>query len=281
MYSKLALDYHILLIETTECEGSIVMPSLSGHEREQAHIQGLKAWMNGKHWDEAPSDDFDFTNYNPQVTIDRYKAEYQIKCRRRNKYTGYGLAGEPQWSEGPPPLIEYLSPYHGLPLPPTYDINPILARSESELIWSIHQPPYFAKPHPDSTTFNSYHWQSRPATTPSNVDAMFIHIRSLDCMIQVRARKEIITIGDVLHAIYNEARKITMQVRIMYMGADPGLLEAIGRYRPVVSTIPGPPMGDDALSGNVSELMNFRTDWLGLSPSRTHNNVWELYTYRY
>ena len=50
------------------------------------------------------------------------------------------------------------------------------------------------------------------------------------------------------------------------------------QYGEMVSQDTGSVAGDDSVSFNVARYMDFRTNWAGLTPSTTEQDIWILHT---
>ncbi|PPQ93547.1 hypothetical protein CVT25_000287 [Psilocybe cyanescens] len=235
--------------------------------------------------------------------------------------TAYGL-NEPQWIPGAPaPLIYELSPYARVPLPPLVTVHPILAfdvfhEQNPALTWTIDQPPKYAAPTPGRSNvhihmpvhmnqnqnvnvnldMSPYHWKSLPATDPPTSTPLRIRIEcfseSLITVHPLHAHPHnggistgIITVGDVLSAIYTGARRCATEQLCLAFNIDPRIsgASAITNYGQLVrrdarAGARGPAMGEDGVSSNVRASMAFRTRWAGLAPSRREQDVWLLHT---
>jgi len=189
---------------------------------------------------------------------------YTVPYPFRTVTTGYGLC-EPQWSEGPPPLIHHLSPYAAIPLPPMYPINVILAANSKMMRWMIHERAELAVAAP----VYGQGWQAMPATEPSSNGPMSIRIEPLRTMIVVPpTTRGVLTVGDVLFAIYHGVRSEVQKARY---GSSPSSNPS---RRHGMSTA----QGGDQISMDVQSSMRSCTQWVGLAPSRTEPDVWVLHT---
>ncbi|KAF9560654.1 hypothetical protein CPC08DRAFT_707946 [Agrocybe pediades] len=211
---------------------------------------------------------------NDREYKDRNGVVYPVDYSRREMTTGYGLTREPQWSDGPPPIIKYLSPYHAIPLPPPYSLNPILAYNFNGLIWKVNQSPEWAMFYGTTTLKHTYHWQSTPATDPPDIEMLPIHIREFDSVIEIRPRKAFITVGDVLYGIYDALRRLALERSLSWLNPEQAVQFMLEKIVPRSTTEFS---GDDRIGDGVWQEMNFRTLWVGLIPSRTFDDVWELY----
>ncbi|PPR06020.1 hypothetical protein CVT26_007499 [Gymnopilus dilepis] len=230
----------------------------------------------------------------PQVTSvyrtsggDSYRVPYPF----RTNTTAYGL-NEPQWSVGPPPVIYDLSPYSRVPLPPMFSIHPLLAFDGREpgITWLVDKHPQQAMLTPGSAMMGGrspadlYHWKALPATDPIIKEPLHIRLHPFTSLITVNPTNGVITVGDVLIAVYNAIRQNATQAFCTGVGLNPAFISSseMAAYGRMVSQDAnvGPPMGDDGVSSHVRHLMEFRTRWAGLTPSRQEANVWVLHTRR-
>ncbi|KAH9478088.1 hypothetical protein JR316_0010326 [Psilocybe cubensis] len=205
-------------------------------------------------------------------------------------WTAYGL-NEPQWIPGgPAPMIYNLSPYARVALPPLVDIHPMLVfdmyqGDNPALFWTIDQPPKYAVPTPGRSSENLYHWKMFPATNPPSTAPINIQIEKFPSLLVVASSSDgsVVTIYDVLSAVYTGARRGAMELFCRALGLDPRMLnsnemEVYGRMVTRDSSQRGPTMGQDEVSSNVRSTMGFQTRWAGLAPSRHQENVWVLHT---
>jgi len=212
---------------------------------------------------------------------------YQPPYRQTVVTTGYGL-NEPQWSEGPPPLIFEKSPYSRISLPPLsatpITIHPLLAfHPVTPIIWQIRDMPNNA-----TLAFHIrgqkkyFHWQSLPAFEPSSVvPSITIRLEPFDRPSVVFASDTTkgITIGDILTAVYKAARAGATQNFCEQLNIDMNLLApVIQRYGEIASQDTGYIKGDDTVSFSVGQYMGFRTVWAGLTPSTKERDIWILHT---
>ncbi|KAF4609428.1 hypothetical protein D9613_012933 [Agrocybe pediades] len=176
---------------------------------------------------------------------------YTVPYPFRTVTTGYGLC-EPQWSEGPPPIIHHLSPYAPVPLPPLYPINILLAAHSNTLRWNIHERPETAVAAP----VYSPGWQAMPATEPASAGPVTIRLEPLKALIVVHASASgFVTVADVLYAVYNAIQQ--------HFAQSPRVQGRPSRG----------PMGL-----NTTPLLDSRAQWVGLAPSRIEQDVWVLHT---
>lgn len=209
--------------------------------------------------------------------------------------TAYGL-NEPQWSgdpEHPPPVVFARSPYARVPLPPMHThaaLNPMLTPGGNISIkWDItkHQSSARLIPQPHHTS-PYYKFLLAPAMSPADTPSLTIRLRPFGrpivLMAQYRAPGAVIplTVGDVLRAIYQGARRATSERTMQSVNLDPGLLwsaiAGVG-FEPADDALGDPSMGSqDALCMNVAHDLDFRVHWFGLVPSRTEADVWVLQT---
>jgi hypothetical protein len=212
--------------------------------------------------------------------LDSYEPPYG----RTTTTTAYGV-NEPQWSEGPPPLIFEESPYSHRSLPALSDtpitIHPLLAfQPIPPIVWQIRDTPnnaalaYHVKG-------KNFHWLSQPAFEPSSISSITITLEPFDRPFVVFASDTTrgITIGDVLMAVYKSARAGATRIfcRLINIDAD-CLAPVIQQYGDIVSQDTGSIAGDDTVSFSVSQYMDFRTNWAGLTPSTKEQDVWILHT---
>lgn len=212
-----------------------------------------------------------------------------LSVPRAPSSTAYGL-NEPQWiPEGPAPMIYELSPYSRVALPPLVDVHPMLAfdmyqGGNPALTWTIDQPPKYAIPTPGRLTENLYHWKSFPATNPPTSAPLSIRIESFSSLIIVSPSEGgVVTIHDVLSAIYTGARRGATERFCLALGLDPRMfnsnaMKVYGRMVTRDSDQRGTAMGQDEVSSNVRSTMGFQTRWAGLAPSRREQDVWALHT---
>ncbi|CAA7263002.1 unnamed protein product [Cyclocybe aegerita] len=213
--------------------------------------------------------------------------------RAPTDYTAYGL-NEPQWTVGPPPIIYNRSPYATVPLPPLSPpppatpprIHRLLAyANEPSIIWSINQSTHDAQL-ARAPSHASYHWRTLPALEPSpsrSPSSLTIRLAPFTRPIVVfpKARDGVITIGDVLTAVYNGARQGAMDEFCAALGTSQSAVWAngnMGAYAQMAMQAETRPRGDDEVSTSVCSALHFRTLWTGLDPSRTERDVWILHT---
>ena len=210
---------------------------------------------------------------------------YQPPYRRTVVTTGYGL-NEPQWSEGPPPLIFEKSPYSRMALPPLsatpITIHPLLAfHPITPIIWQIRDMPNNATLASHIRKKKYFHWLSLPAFEPSSVSSITIRLEPFDrpSVIFASDTAKGITIGDVLMAVYKAARAGATRIFCEQLKIDMNLLApVIQRYGEMASQDTGSITGDDTVSFSVAQYMNFRTVWAGLTPSTKECDIWILHT---
>jgi len=208
--------------------------------------------------------------------------------------TAYGL-NEPQWSFGPPPIRFHESPYARIPLPHLgrASLHALLRPSDHTkppFEWSVNQPPSSAKISSSSLYANHYHWQALPA-----LDSHSTHQSSLTVRVPSFARPivifpsntntGVITIGDVLNAIYKGLRQCANDVLCESMQIVPSQLsDQLRTFQhvtltslPHVSTVMNGG-GDDAVSTHLARHFDFKTRWAGLAPGEAERDVWVLHT---
>lgn len=210
-------------------------------------------------------------------------ASHNVPNLQKGSSTGYGLL-EPQWTEGPPPLVFERSPYARIPLPklsekPTKLTN-IPAFNKLPLInWFIDQPPSSAFLEGHESNPERYHWMSLPATDNPYLPSMTIRLEPFRSPIIVFPRGSFITVGDVIVAVYYGARRSATETYCDELGLNSSLLmPAVQDFSRWVRQSIGPAAGDDAVCTNIRSYMNFRTRWAGLLPSTTERDVWIVYT---
>ncbi len=136
--------------------------------------------------------------------------------------TAYGL-NEPQWSFGPPPIRFQGSPYARIPLPypGLFSLHPLLRfnvhDSNPPFEWRVNQPPASAKISSSSLYANHYHWQALPASESHSTyrSSLTVRIPSFTRPIVIfpsNTNSGVITIGDVLNAIYKGLRQCANDV---------------------------------------------------------------------
>ncbi|KAF5316816.1 hypothetical protein D9619_006886 [Psilocybe cf. subviscida] len=219
--------------------------------------------------------------------------------------TAYGL-NEPQWSGyrgDPPPLVFSRSPYARIPLPSMHTkavLNPVLLPPNLELPalkpghnvsikWDITKHQSSAKLVPQPHQSSPYcAFMRMPALSPADTPSLTIRLRPygrpIVLMAHYRAPGAVvpITVGDVLRAIYEGARRATSERTMQSVNLDPGLLwsaiAGVG-FQPADDALGDPSMGaKDALCMNVAHDLNFHVHWFGLVPSKTEADVWVLQT---
>jgi len=204
---------------------------------------------------------------------------YPHKCT----YTGYGV-NEPQWTEGPPPLVLERSPYARVPLPKLSEeptkLTKIPAFNMFPLInWFIDQPPNSAFLEGHEWDPECYHWMSLPATDDPNLPSMTIRLEPFRSPIMVFPRGSFITIGDVILAVYYGTRRAATETFCDELGLNSSLMMPVVQdFSRFARQSIGPAAGDDAVCTNIRSYMNFRTRWAGLLPSTTERDVWVVYT---
>ncbi|KAF8816810.1 hypothetical protein BYT27DRAFT_7181278 [Phlegmacium glaucopus] len=210
---------------------------------------------------------------------------YQPPYRHTVTTTAYGV-NEPQWSEGPPPLNFEGSPYSPIPLPALsatpITIHPLLAfHPVTPIAWQIRDTPNNAVLAYHIRRQKFFHWQSLLAFEPTSVTSITIILEPFDRPFVVFASDTTrgITIGDILMAVYKAARAGATRIFCEHLNIDTELLApAMQEYGEMVNQDTGPMTGDDTVSFSVSQYMNFRTNWAGLTPSTKERDVWILHT---
>lgn len=216
---------------------------------------------------------------NP-VTYDTPPSTIHTSDRLPPITTAYGL-NEPQWTIGVdiPPLIYSRSPYARVPLPPIFKINPVLSFSSQLAVdWTIDQPPDSAVLALGYTHLDQYHWKTEPATDPATSTPIVVHIERLDFSVPVSPMGNVVTVGDVLTAVYVGARRCVTERMLTQVGVD---VRIVDRFHNLVQEMPrarGIKVGDDEVSSNVRESTGYWTKWVGLAPSGKDDDVWCLYT---
>jgi len=212
-------------------------------------------------------------------------ASHNVPVPKPQKWssTGYGVL-EPQWTEGPPPLVFERSPYARIPLPKLSEeptkLTDIPAFNKLPLInWFIDQPPSSAFLEGHESDPEYYHWMSLPATDNPHLPSMTIRLEPFRSPIIVFPRGSFITVGDVIVAVYYGARRSATETYCDELGLNSSLLmPAVQDFSRWVRQSIGPAAGDDAVCTNIRSYMNFRTRWAGLLPSTTERDVWVVYT---
>ena len=210
---------------------------------------------------------------------------YQPPYRRTITPTAYGV-NEPQWSEGPPPLNFEKSPYSRIPLPALsttpITIHPLIAfHPVPPIVWKIRDTPNNAGLAYHIRGKKFFHWLSLLAFEPSSTTSITIILEPFDRPVIVFPSDTTrgITIGDILTAVYKAARAGATRIFCEHLNIDAELLApAIEQYGEMVSQDAGPITGDDTVSFSVSQYMDFRTSWAGLTPSTKERDVWILHT---
>lgn len=200
--------------------------------------------------------------------------------RRTQLTTGYGL-NEPQWTIGfdVPPLIHSRSPYARVPLPPLFKIHPILAfREQPALDWTIDLSPDDAVIAVGYTHLDPYHWKAAPATDPPTSDPMVIYLECLNFYVTVKPGGTVLTVGDVLMALYIGGRRCVTERMLAHVGLDVGIMEGYHRLVEEIPLVRGIKTGEDEVCSNVRLSANFWTKWVGLAPSGKDDDTWSLYT---
>ncbi|KAF8962477.1 hypothetical protein BDZ97DRAFT_1920537 [Flammula alnicola] len=212
-----------------------------------------------------------------------HRESYGVAYPRVAQTTGYGL-NEPQWSEGPRPLIFQLSPYARVPLPPLsaypITVHPLLtSHGEASVIWTIDQHPTTASCTPGLSARDQYHWKSLPAMDGPHIPSLTIQIHPFRTPIVVLPKNGVITVGDVLVAVYAGARRGATEIFCQDLHVSPHVMwTAAEDYNRLAVQHEGPTGGDDEVCTNVRSYMDFRTRWVGLEPSPTERDVWVLHT---
>lgn len=218
----------------------------------------------------------------PPRGADGQHDSYAVAGHRVAQTTGYGV-NAPQWTEGPPPVIFGQSPYARVPLPRLeyarpITINPLLTpNGPASLIWTICQNPIGAACTSGLSHRDQYHWKSLPATNMPNVISLTIIVEPFPTPIVVLPTRGIITVWDVLAAIYNGVRRGATEL----FGAHSQLPGQVMWSAPPVSStlfVQRPTLGDDEVCSIVRSYMGFQTRWVGLTPSPTDADVWILRT---
>ncbi|KAF8881041.1 hypothetical protein CPB84DRAFT_1792120, partial [Gymnopilus junonius] len=105
-----------------------------------------------------------------------------------------------------------------------------------------------------------YHWKSRE-------HPLKIRVHPFTSLITVNpSQGGIITVGDVLYAVYHGIRQSATGAFCAGVGLDPSFISG----REMMTNV-GPPAGDDGVSSHVRHLLEFRTRWKG-------GGVWVLHT---
>ena len=210
---------------------------------------------------------------------------YQPPYRRAMITTAYGV-NEPQWSEGPPPLNFEISPYSRVSLPALsaspITIHPLLAfHPVTPIVWQIRDTPNSAALAFHIRGKEFFHWLSLPGFEPSSITSIAIMLEPFDRPFVVFASDTTrgITIGDVLMAVYRAARAGATRIFCEHLNINVDLLApVIQQYEEIARQDTGSITGDDTVSFSVSQYMDFRTNWAGLTPSTKERDVWILHT---
>ncbi|KAF8156082.1 hypothetical protein B0H34DRAFT_716102 [Crassisporium funariophilum] len=161
-------------------------------------------------------------------------------------------------------------------------INEILAYDPNPRIeWAVNQHPRQAMCASLSVTPTQYHWQSQPAIEPHSVRSITIRLKPFDRdrPIVVLPTQGVMTVGEVLHAVYSGARAGATEMFCNASGVLPLLMESrLSDYSQLAIHSSGPKMGEDEVSSDVCSCLNFKTRWAGLTPSTTESDVWILHT---
>lgn len=206
--------------------------------------------------------------------------------------TPYGL-NEPQWSEGPPPLRFDQSPYARVPLPqlPPIVLHELLSRRDQNngvVCWSVHQPTASARLSSSSVYANAYHWKALSALTQnprSHSSSLTIRIASAPftrpiIVFPSNPSTGVITIGDVLNSVYRGLRQCANDVLCESMQISPSLLsEQLFRqsgFPPMALQSIGEP--NDEVSSHIAQILEFKTQWVGLAPSDRERDILILHT---
>lgn len=210
---------------------------------------------------------------------------YRPPYRHTTTTTAYGV-NEPQWSEGPPPLRYEDSPYSRISLPALSEtpitIHPLLAfHPITPIVWRIRDPPSNAALAYHIKEKKYFHWLSQPAFEPRSITSMTFRLEPFDRPFVVFAFDTTrgVTIGDVLMSVYKAARDGATRIYCKHLNIDADCLApVIQQYGEMASQDTGSIAGDDTTSSSVSQYMDFRTNWAGLTPSTKERDVWILHT---
>lgn len=241
-----------------------------------------------------PSRDTDnqLPSFDPSPTVPLISPSYPFMMTT----TAYGL-NEPQWSIGGPPPLKYAkSPYACVPLPPLplIDIHKFLLCREPKvtpITWPVHLPPgASARLESTSAHKDKYHWKTLPALShdPHSHSSLMIRVASTSFtrpIIVVPAdNKGVITIGDVLNCVYSGLRQCANDVLCESMQISPSLLsEQLFRMHgfPQTKTAVrsmGQKQLNDEVSSHIAQILEFKTQWDGLTPSNRERGVLILRT---
>ncbi|KAF9524762.1 hypothetical protein CPB83DRAFT_594485 [Crepidotus variabilis] len=232
------------------------------------------------------------TAHDSQNPSQNYKPPYSFHATT----TAYGL-NEPQWSVGPPPMRFEESPYGRVPLPPLPSINlhPLLygggdnMNRSQPIVWCVNQPSSSARISSSSAFGTAYHWRTLPAATsvasstpPCSIIIRFASAPSFTRPIVVfpsNPHSGMITIGDVLNAVYSGLRQCATDVLCETMGLVPSLMTTqVVHGTNAAYSISSQGGTDDEVATHVAQCLSFRTKWAGLTPSPFERDVWILHT---
>ena len=240
---------------------------------------------------------FESTAPNPSTFWSPTSDSYHPPYPQQTTSTAYGL-NEPQWSFGPPPIVYERSPYVRVPLSPMaapgfpISIHPLLtvgnhgASGQANINWCVNRPASDAQLSSSSggSAPVAYHWKAMPAINPTSTPSLTIRIPYASRPVVVfpsNSHSGVITIGDVLNAVYAGLRQCANDVLCESMGLSPMLLSSqihsMGYPQIVTQSSSGLFTGDDEVSTHVAKCLDFKTRWVGLAPSPRERDVWVLH----
>lgn len=179
---------------------------------------------------------------------------------QKQDWTGYGLR-EPQWTQGPPPLVYHLSPYATKPLPPQHMTGSFQVSSmllDGSIRWSIDQAPSSAR----LASGHYVNWQTMAAVQALPHEHVHFNIQIPGLIVPVHFQQhayQTLTIHDILCAIYNAARRNAVESMIKPDHYNFGVMSQFDSAFP-----PGQYAGDDAVGTSVARLARGKTHWSGL-----------------
>lgn len=229
-------------------------------------------------------EDIESANNNVGASADPENDEYQrasidAQYPQLQMTTGYGI-NEPQWTIGNdiPPLIYSRSPYQRVLLPSMYEIHPVLAFGQQGLDWTIDQAPNTAVLALGCTGVDPNHWISAAATDPPTSTPITINIEKLAFSITVYPVGTVVTVRDVLMAVYVGARRCVTERMPAHVVHEVGVVDD---FRSLVKVVPRTRtnrMDDDEICSDVRRSTGYSTIWVGLAPSLKEDDVWCLHT---
>ena len=122
-----------------------------------------------------------------------------------------------------------------------------------------------------------------PAIYPTSTPSLTIRIPYASHPVVVfpsKSHSDVITIGDVLNAVYDGLRQCANDVLCKSMGLSPMLLSSqipSMSYPQIVTQSSSGLFVGDEVSSHVSNCSDFKTRWAGLAPSPRERGVWVLH----